>query len=571
MELITTRQRLRRYFPTLIFFTAAAAFLFWRAPFGYCYQDEPFLASLAARILHGDVPLLDEWNGAQNTGVLLLPVYALAEKLLGGTEGILLALRRVYCILYLAALIFLWVKLAPCGRARYAAAVYMLLFSPLDYMTLSYTSISLMCVTAIAAVTYADVIEAKSSPVKTGLVLGVLMTAAVLCYPHLLLLFALYVLLLSAGAVYYKRRLNGTRTLYLLRLLGTMLAVTAFFAAAYFSFILLKRDGRPLIENIAEIFNAPQHHPKGAIDALIQICYFIGIQGVGWIYPVGMILLTLAALLPLKHRDALRPVFLAIGAGLFIYSILPLFISPRLRLNEQMMNIAFLGALAYALMDNRPRKLFYSFYGISAVYTYTAFMGSNTAIMAISMGMSVAGIAAVIILLMLGRELSESGRGGAKKTTAVLAALAVVVQLTLEVRVRFDYTYYDDTLSALSETIERGPAKGIRTGAANKAEYDGALNAFDSLMHGRERRGKTLMSVSEVISLCADMELCTYSTWLRGMTTAQMWERQERYFELNGKDTPDYIFFDEYTPYDIVIYGYDVFESGKYTLLVKSE
>ncbi len=84
-------------------------------------------------------------------------------------------------------------------------------------------------------------------------------------------------------------------------------------------------------------------------------------------------------------------------------------------------------------------------------------------------------------------------------------------------------------------------------------------------------RGKTLLSVSEIVSLYADMELDTYSVWLRGISTAQMWARQEKYFALNGKNTPDYIFFDEYTPYDIALDGYEVFDRGKYNLLVKSE
>ena len=568
MEKIKTEGLLRKLLPAFVFFAAAALFLFWRARYGYCYQDEPFLASLAARILRGDTLLLDEWHGTQNTGVLLLPVYALMHRLLGGTEGILLAMRWAYCALWLAALVFLWIKLAPCGAVRYAAVIYMLLFSPLDYMTLSYTSISLMCVTAIAAITYADVFEMKGSPVKTGLTLGLLMTVSVLCYPHMALFFVLYTLLLLAAALRHKRRARSPQ--YILKLLCAMLAAVMFFAAVYALFILLGRDSRPLFENIAEIFRDPQHHPKGAIDALLQICYFIGIQGVGWIYPVGMLLLTGAALLPFRRRDALRPLILGAGVLLYIYSLIPVFISPRLQLNEQMRNIAFLGLLAYALMDKKPRRLFYAFYGASAVYTYAAFMGTNTAIMAISMGMSVAGAAAVVIILLLCRELKQSGRG-VKRAAAALAALAVLVQLAAEVRVRFDYTYYDDTLSALTEIIDRGPAQGIRTCAENKAEYDGALDAFDRLMDGRERCGKTLLSVSEIVSLYADMELDTYSAWLRGISTAQMWERQEKYFALNGKNTPDYIFFDEYTPYDIALDGYEVFDYGKYTLLVKSE
>ncbi len=567
------KESLQKYLPPVIFFLCGAIFLFWRAPFGYCWQDEPFLASLASRILRGDTLLIDEWHGAQNTGVLILPVYALLHRILGGTEGILYAMRMVYCLSWLAALIFLWKKLEPVGNSRYAAVLYLLLFSPLDYMTLSYTSISLMCVVAIAAITYADALNVKGSPVKIGLTLGLLMTVSTLCYPHLALLFLLYAAALIAGAVYFKRK-GSDRHIYYSRILLSMLAAVAFFAAAYLVCILVGKGDRPLLENIAEIFNDPQHYSKNAIDAVIQICWFIGIQGVGAIYPVGMLLLTGIALLfskLLKRKNVFRPILLILGALLYIYSLIPLFISSKLQLNEQMRNIAFLGLLAYALTDNKPRKLFYSFYGVSAVYTYAVFMGSNTQIQAISMGMSVAGAAAVIIILMLCRELAGDGVGAAQKAAAVIAVLAVAVQIGVEIRVRLDYTYYDDTISALTETIDRGPAKGLRTTDKNKAEYDELLTAFDSLTAGMELDGKTLLSASEIISLYADMDFDTYSTWLRGMSTKQMWERQEKYFALNGRDLPDLIFFDEYTPYDIDIPGYEVYEEGDYTLLVKNE
>ena len=611
-ESLSRRDSLRRYLPPVIFFLCGAVFLFWRARFGYCYHDEPFTVSLASRILHGDTLLVDDWNGAQNTGILILPVYALLHRLLGGTEGILLAMRTVYCLSWLTALIFLWKKLEPVGSSRYVAVVYLLLFSPLDYMTLSYTSISLMCVTAIAAITYADVLEAKGSPVKIGLTLGLLMTVSTLCYPHLALLFLLYAAALIVGAIYFKRK-GSDRHIYYSRVLLPMISAVIFFAVAYCVYIFIGKGDRPLLENIAEIFNSPKHQSKGAIEAIGQIC-----SSIGWKYPGGMLLLTGIALLPFKRRDILRPVLLAIGLWLYSLSLIWVYIAPNVQFNGQMRNIAFFGLLAYALMDSKPRKLLCAFYGISAVYIYAVYLGTDTGILAISMCMSVAGAAAVIILLLLARELA----GQLKITSAVIAALAVTIsaleaaekygivvnvmvinvlvaaiilllvwelihsrrnaaaaiailavaaQIGAEVRVRFDFTYYDETLSELTETIDRGPAKGLRTTGENKADYDELLAAFDSLTDGMKLDGKTLLSASEIISLYADMDYDTYSTWLYDISAEQMWERQEKYFALNNRDMPDYIFFNKPIPNNMDISGYEVYEQGKYTLLAKSE
>ena len=565
----TQQNIFKKNLPAIFLFAALAVFLFWRARFGYCYQDEPFLVSLAQRLYQGDCLLTDEWSGAQNTGVLLLSVYSLAYRFLGGTEGILLAIRWVYCALWLCCLVFLSVKLRELGSLRFAAVIYTALFSPLDYMTLSYTSISLMCVTAMAAISYKDVFNASGFPVRTGLLLGVLMTAAVLCYPHFVPVFFLYTAALSGGALYCKKYAPLKRSYYRKTLLSMLLS-TAVFAALYALCVLLHKDGKPLAENVIQIFNDPQHAAKGMADAVIQICYFIGIQGVGWIYPVGMLLLTGIALLPLRCRKALRPVIFIAGVLLFVYSLIPVALSPKLQLNEQMRNIVFLGLLAYALTENRPKKLFYSFYPLSLVYMYSAFLGSNTQIMVISMGLSVAGIAAVVIILILMRELFGSAPRLLSRLAAFAAAAAVLFEIGVELNVRFRYTYYDETLSRLTETLTRGPARGIRTCRENSEAYYETLDAFDTLMADRPRDGKSIMSVNELVSLYADMEFDTLSTWLRGYAnTEQMWERQKMYYELNGREYPDYLFFDEYVPYDIEIDGYDAFESGSFTLLVK--
>ena len=57
----------------VLFFAALAAFLFWRARYGYSYNDEPFCITLAQRLYQGDALFRDEWHVCQNFGVVLLP------------------------------------------------------------------------------------------------------------------------------------------------------------------------------------------------------------------------------------------------------------------------------------------------------------------------------------------------------------------------------------------------------------------------------------------------------------------------------------------------------------------
>ena len=40
-------------------------FLIWRAPFGYCFNNEPFIVTLGQRLSNGDSLIFDEWHMAQ--------------------------------------------------------------------------------------------------------------------------------------------------------------------------------------------------------------------------------------------------------------------------------------------------------------------------------------------------------------------------------------------------------------------------------------------------------------------------------------------------------------------------
>ena len=68
-----------RHIEWSVCFMAIIAFvlLLTRSRYGFSYNDEPFILSLAQRLYYGDSLFIDEWNFAQNVGTLLLPFYRL--------------------------------------------------------------------------------------------------------------------------------------------------------------------------------------------------------------------------------------------------------------------------------------------------------------------------------------------------------------------------------------------------------------------------------------------------------------------------------------------------------------
>lgn len=559
--------------PVIVAFAVLALFLFWRARYGYCYEDEPFLLTLAQRLYKGDVLIVDEWHGCQNFGLLLLPLYAVYHVLFGSNDGILLCFRYAYCIVWLAAIIVLYLKLRGTSqRGALAACLYMGMFSPLDYMTLSYTSVSLICIMLIAAIVYCDVLTQNKSPLKTGLMLGALTTVSTLCYPLFAAVFVLW--LIVALVIYNKKPRSRLRektelNTYLLRMTLVMLAVCAVCAAAYCVWLVSKASIERIAINLPMIFSDPQHQSRGFFESLISLIAR-EVQA-GKMFYCTMTVLTLMAVIFRRKRSKIRIWLLAAALPVWVYCQLPMLASPHEYLNIQMKGIVFVGVLTFALLDEKPWRLFLSFYGFSMVYTVAAYMSSNTGLTVTAMCLSVAGIAAVMIIIKLGAELYRQYNSQKCLSTAALsiAAAFVVLQLGLETTVRMRYTYYDDTLSALTEEIKAGPAMGLRTTPQNAEKYAEMYDSFNTLLPESEREDKTLLAYGGTpwVYLEADMEYDTLSAWIMG--DPQIYVRLEKYYEINGRKYPDYIFM-EYIPSNVPD-GYEMTVKGTTAILKKTD
>ena len=292
---------------------------------------------------------------------------------------------------------------------------------------------------------------------------------------------------------------------------------------------------------------------------------------VGKLFYGTMTLLTLTAVVFRRKKAKIRIWLFAAALPVWAYCQLPMLAQPHEYLNIQMKGIVFVGVLAFALLDEKPWKLFLSIYGLSMVYTVAAYMSSNTGLTVTAMCLSVAGIAAVMIIIKLGAELyKEYNSKKCISTAAVfITAAFVVLQLGLETTVRLRYTYYDDTLSALTEEIKAGPAMGLRTTPQNAEKYDEMYDSFNMLLPENEREGKTLLAYGGTpwVYLEADMEYDTLSAWLMG--DPQIYARLEKYYEINGREYPDYIFI-EYIPSNVPD-GYEMTVKGTTAILKKTD
>ena len=170
----------------LLIIMISVVLLLNRAKYGYCFNDEPFCYTIAQRISYGDKLITDEWHVTQNIGPLLLPLYSIYHFFCSSNEGILLTFRYVYCAIWFLCCLLVYIVL----RKRYKFAVvafcYIIFFSPLDFMTLSYTSIGVMACMLICTLLFCFFEMHKfDSPIGIASLYSLLSCIMVLCCPYM--------------------------------------------------------------------------------------------------------------------------------------------------------------------------------------------------------------------------------------------------------------------------------------------------------------------------------------------------------------------------------------------------
>ncbi len=549
-----------------------AVFLFWRAQYGYVFNDEPFCYTVAHRLSMGDAFLVDEWNLAQNIGFLLLPLFKVYEGVFNNLDGLLLFSRFIYCACWFFTVSGVYFALKTYTKYAVVSMLYLALFSPLDYMTMSYTSIGLMAIIWICIIFMR--INHNSKKLYFYL-LGVLWAVLVLASPYNAVLFVLCSAAFIGYAFLNKNKDNKIiRKNIIIRwliLVGGIITVVIIYVFTVFNDATLSQ----IIDSVPYLLIARQYD----ISVIARI-----INGVIDIAALSLPLSTMAILSLIfaaisiaGKKSTASTVVLQISSfscmviGTAIYAV-QLAINNYGQLNHQMLPAAFFGLAAFVMLKTKPIRLFVLFYGLGSIYTVLNFLGSNTGTMVTSMGLSVCGAAGIIFIILAAKEIVA--KADTNKTIKIIAIFLVAVllatQISLEVYIRFQRSYWDDGVSQLSEKIVQGPAKGIYTTPQLAEQYNADYEALNYLLSKHDTQGKSFFSyyANPWLYLEADMEYATFSSWTFEYIGADMQERLQAYFDISKKEPPDFIFIKkDDLPADVENYKCEIYK--EYALLIK--
>ena len=499
----------------------AALFMLNRAKYGYIYNDEPFILTLSHRLIKGDVFLYDEWQPTQLTGFLNYPWMILFTATHNNTEGMILFFRYIYVILNFASLLFVYLRLSNYSKKPLitgAACLYLLLFSSMDILTVSYNFYSLiglllfitLCITGKSNIEY--------------LFAGIFFSVATLASPYLAIVFVLYYLFFSLNHFVLKKDISKNLIdITKMVLFGVILSVVVFICFLYGTGGNISK----MLNTVSYIFTDVEY-PSQSIFQLIYGYLYTWVnkfRTFGFMFVVFVML----SLIDKKHKT------LWLEAHIIAFVIL----TPRMihiflyQFNYLIMQIGLLGL--HALIIDEQRNNSYSLIAIAGViFSFILYATSDLKQYAIANGMILVGFASFFLIDDYLQKHENN-----TKLIKTLCILLVFAQIGTEVYERMTKYYLDRDINDNLYMIKESVAKGLYV---DQEQYDTYMSICNDINVNIPHAAKLLvLSQKPWIYLANDSDYCTYSAWMTSSKEFRI-NRLKEYYTLHQDKYPNYIY-----------------------------
>ena len=499
----------------------AALFMLNRAKYGYIYNDEPFILTLSHRLIKGDVFLYDEWQPTQLTGFLNYPWMILFTATHNNTDGMILFFRYIYVVLNFVSLLFVYLRLSNYSKKPLitgAACLYLLLFSSMDILTVSYNFYSLtglllfvtLCITGKSNIEY--------------LFAGIFFSVATLASPYLAIVFVLYYLFFSLNHFVLKKDISKNLIdITKMVLFGVILSVAVFICFLYGTGGNISK----MLNTVSYIFTDVEY-PSQSIFQLIYGYLYTWVnkfRTFGFMFAVFVML----SLIDKKHKT------LWLEAHIIAFVIL----TPRMihiflyQFNYLIMQIGLLGF--HALIIDEQRNNSYSLMAIAGViFSFILYATSDLKQYAIANCMVLAGFASFFLIDDYLQKYENN-----TILIKTLCILLVFAQIGTEVYERMTKYYLDNNINDNLYLIEKSVAKGLYV---DQEQYDTYMSIYNDINVNIPHAAKLLvLSQKPWIYLANDSDYCTYSAWMTSSKEFRI-NRLKEYYTLHQDKYPNYIY-----------------------------
>ncbi len=562
-----------------VFIIAFLFFAFWKCRYGFGGNDEAFYLTVPHRITLGDIFVKDEWHLSQLSGFLTLPFVKLYTIIMGGTTGIMLAMRYIYIAVHFFVSVFLYVRLRRFGYGSLVASILYFIFTPFDIMTLSYNTMGLELVTVFGIL----MATADYSKRVSLIIAGMVFAGAVLCNPYMAIVYIIYAVIVLAVAILKKvgkaKRLVEQDYFSVKSFVSVTIGISIL-ALAFFLLFFSRADISDITNSFSYIMSDPEH-PQ--IPFLTKLSYYWGsiwnctelfkFVFMAYVFLLGIMYVD-------NKRKAHSIVYLVITCVIviFLYCTFMEELVDR-NFNHIMFPAVFLGITSYVLCENKNKGLFIFNFCLGIIYSIVMCFASNQYFAVQAMAIASSNISSFVFTGILIKEIVEARclentiskdnkaeLVSNKKATTILVLIPLMIvamfQGTLQVIVKANHVFWDYKPSELNVTISEGPALGLITNNRYATSYQTVLSDINKISENNS--GKKILFLTETTwtyLASENMEYATFSSWISGENDLSLL-RLQQYYSVNPQKVPQYIYIPYESKWDINALMQNAINSG---------
>lgn len=568
----------------MVLFVVITFFLIWKCQYGYGQYDEGFYLDFTYRFVQGDIMLIDEWHPAQLFSFVLLPIMKIYLLIFGTTEGIMLNWR--YLTIAVQGLFALFIYRRYSNESRWGALVASLLlyiFVPLGITALSYNSLGIILMTACCTL-FVTTCEKK---VSSRVIAGALFAAAVLCCPHLVIAYLVYV-----GACIATFLINSSKSEkidnikecfsynkdsnYFLKI-SVFLEFTfgiIIIAGIFASYLLSNSEIKEYVANLRVILSEPGHEKMDLFRCIWNYFSSIMLHSSkirAWtIIAYSVLGLDLICMMLDKKRDLRKNFYLMSFSVICIMSIIAYWIIDHY-INFQLYPLAICGIAFYIYCcdNDKASKYFKMIWLPGMLYSFCINLSSNTHFYAISSASIVPAVGSILIFSEYAKETIANKDKVDRIVVTLNKAIVVLVFLSVFI-LRYQQLYWEGNMNEQTERILSGPQKGILVSSEKKSLYEGLLSETEIIHLNPEIRNVAYITKNTWMYLTGEERVGIYGSCLSfGIDNSYIYEK---YYQMHPDKMPDAVYigkeYKDATKLFINNYQFKIVNDGTYGQLL---
>lgn len=553
----------------------AAVWIFYAVTVRYSsyFADESAVIAIAARFVHGDRPVVDEWWLMQFSSIFLFLPFKLFVTIQGNTTGIVLCLRYLFLAFNAAFYWYMYIRLRAHRWIGLVATALFGVYVPFGLFSCNYYTIPIRLLMIVCLILFSE------KQRRLSLVLaGFLLACSVLYQPVFALLYLAYCVPVWIRFFRQKKSkpfLDDLASCFHMRAWTHVTLGVLLCSVVFFTWLFIRSGFREFFAFLPNMLTDPafdiseEGNVRGFVFRKLATAARI-YSPICWI--PALVILVLSILYACgklsAKRDAVRKILFGTGCVVWIIScILPFCHGSALHLELLFtmypMPMFWFGFVCYLLGDKQNKRLLF-FWVVALLSSLCADFLSN---ITLSLGSPIAYLADLIFFTDLVRELraeqsdkkirSASQLRERKKAKALSSAVQVLTKATCVCfAIWFAFTFsvgnvflpgpfvLSDPLFSFPVRCEDGPCLGIHYPDGFGNYYSGKLADIDAI---KEKSPKNLYicGAAPELYLYADLPYATYSP-VTFRSTLNLVKRHVQYWKLHPERLPACV----YVPFD---------------------